>query len=312
LLPISLTILGAVTVITPILIYLVTNNALKPFIDTVIIYNLHYSWKFQSGGFTRFVKVIIGLLVTFPPVFLITLIYFLNNSSKLWLYVGILCFLFLAIYNTPILHYYLIIIPFLALYASAGFTYLLTKYAIRYRVSWLLLTGLLVVLTASTNLKTILFSKDELFRKTYLPNPFLSSLEFSGILSKQTTVNDEVLMLGNEPQVLYYSKRMSASRFFYLYPTLITTAESKAYKDEYINNLLIKEPKYLVYSRYIASGIVVTEETGSFFEKINKIIQEKYEVVGGCTSDVDCGWTENVNLDRSNLYSYILLRKKSQ
>jgi hypothetical protein len=44
--------------------------------------------------------------------------------------------------------------------------------------------------------------------------------------------------------------------------------------------------------------------------RINKIIQEKYEIVGGCDSDNDCGWTENVNVNNTNQYSFMLFRKR--
>jgi len=306
---ISLTILGTVIVITPIFLYLVKNNALKPFIDTVILYNLQYSRQFQNGGLLRFYKVIIGLLGIFPLVFLTIFIYFFINRRHLWLYLGTLFFLFLPVYNTPILHYYLITIPFLALFSSAAFNHLLNNYNIKGGFSRLYLTGFFVFSVMAANFYS-LTSKEMLLQRTYLPNPFSSSKIFADILKNNTENNDEILMLGNEPQVLYYSKRISASRFFYLYPILIPTAEAKVYREEYINDLQLKQPKHIVYSPFPISDTVQGDGVSSFFAKINKIIQEKYEIVGGCASDKDCGWTENVNANNTNRYSFILYRKR--
>ena len=306
---ISFTILGIISVITPIFIYLVKNNAFKPFVDAVIVYNLQYSQTFQDGGLSRFFKVITGLFENFPFIFASILIYILSNRRNLWLHLGILFVLFFPIHNSPILHYYLITIPFLALFASAGLNYLLKKFDLKYQVFGVFLTYLFIFSATLINLHSILSSKEELLQKTYDPNPFSNSIIFADILKKHTTPDDKIFMLAHEPQVLYYSKRQSASRFFYIYPILIPTAKAKAYENEYINDLLTKDPKFIVYSPYVYSGIVQSGATQLFFNKVVDIIQEKYEIVGGCTFSENCRWTENVDAGNSGEYSFILFRK---
>lgn len=308
---IFLTMLGVITVITPIFIYLFENNALKPFLDTVITYNLSYFQEFHNNGLGRFFYTTSSLFVTFPLVFLTIFIFILNKCYNLWHFAGILFFLFLPIYNSPFLHYYVIIIPFFALFASAGFNYLLRRYKINLNVTGAYLTFLFILSATLMNLDGILSSKEALLQQTYDNNQFSNSVLFAKMLTKYTKTEDVILMLGNEPQVLYYSKRKSASRFFYMYPMFIPTAKIKIYQDEYLNDLITKAPRFIVFTPYIYPDNGGNSEAILFLEKADAIIQEKYDAVGGCKPEEGCGWTEDINKNNSDRFSFILFRKKT-
>ena len=308
---ILLTAFGIVTVISPIFLYLVKNNALKSFFDTVIIYNLSYFQEFHNNGLKRFVYIIPIIIATFPLIFLSTFILILSKRHNSWYFAGILFFLFLPIYNSPSLHYYLIIIPFIALFASAGFNYLLIRYTINHNATRAYLTFLFILSAILMNLNSIFSSNEELLQQTYHNNQFFNSVLFAKMLTKFTKTEDEILMLGNEPQVLYYSKRKSASRFFYMYPMFIPTAKTKIYQDEYINDLTTKVPKFIVFTPYIYPDNRGNNEAIVFLKKTDAIIHEKYDAVGGCKAEEGCGWTEDINKNNMDQFSFILFRKKT-
>lgn len=61
-------------------------------------------------------------------------------------------------------------------------------------------------------------SADELSKQFFSPNPFAESLDIVAYISRTTTTRDKIFIFGSEAQILFYSRRTSATRFALLYP----------------------------------------------------------------------------------------------
>ncbi len=276
---------GLVTVSLVFGPFLVRGGA-KDLWECVVLFNFSYLGVQASGlkAFLNYLKA----YVTFLPVFSLLLIWFLiSRPRRFGFYFGVTFFSLLAVYRSYLGHYYLFLMPFLAIACSFALKDLTARLSphLRPSESSFLLTALIFV--------SIFFSYWPIYHAFFLTprdfvtwtygtgDPFLEAEEVAKYLAKRTGAEDRVFVAGSEPQILYHAQRFSPTRFVITYPLSLPTAYSQAYQEEVIASLQKSPPKIIVLSRYKNSGLHYEGSPTSLVDYLNDLLHRDYRLVAG-------------------------------
>jgi hypothetical protein len=78
-------------------------------------------------------------------------------------------------------------------------------------------------------------------------NPFNESPEIAKFIAANTRSGDRVAVLGSEPQIYFYARRLSSSGYIYMYPLMEQQAYSAEMQRDMIAEIEKNPPKILVY-----------------------------------------------------------------
>ena len=92
------------------------------------------------------------------------------------------------------------------------------------------------------------FSPAQVTETVYHSNPFLFSSTIAKIISENTSKEDRIAIMGNEPQLLFYSQRRSATSFIYTYSICEDQPLAEQFRSEMIRQVESYLPKLLVYT----------------------------------------------------------------
>jgi len=117
-------------------------------------------------------------------------------------------------------------------------------------------------------------------RLLYGANPFFESLEIAKFIEENTNSDDNIAILGSEPQIYFYSKRHSTSGFLYMYPMMENHKFALIMQQNYIANIEKKLPKYIVYVNVVTSWLRTSESNNLLYNYSIKLINKNYKLVG--------------------------------
>jgi hypothetical protein len=92
-------------------------------------------------------------------------------------------------------------------------------------------------------------------RSTYGLNPFPEALEISKFIQSHSNKDDQIAVLGSEPEICFYSKRISASGYIYMYPLMETHPFALQMQKEMIAEIESAKPKYLIFANISSSWL---------------------------------------------------------
>ncbi|MFH0945636.1 MAG: glycosyltransferase family 39 protein [Planctomycetota bacterium] len=202
------------------------------------------------------------------------------------LLVGLAAFSLLSImpgfYFRP--HYFVLILPAAALLAACGVESLRGAFKARLPAAWgRPVLAILVVLAVATPIhgqrqylvESTLF---EAYRHTYELNPFWAAREVGEYLKEQTTPEDRILILGSEPEILFYAERMSVTKHVYMYDLMYGTETADRIQEELIAAAERHRPSHVVLVDVSTSWLVRPESSMRVFEWWVEF-QKQYELV---------------------------------
>ncbi|MBL7662832.1 glycosyltransferase family 39 protein [bacterium] len=183
-------------------------------------------------------------------------------------------------------HYAIMLVPYIALIASIGLAYLLaniyTSHSTRDRIAVL---AVIFTFSISPSLQYILL-KPELyswFIYNESNNNFTGAKKIGERLNELTTQNDRILVAGLEPEILWYAKRLSSSRYIIQAPLALKTSETKRYVEEFKSELSSNPPKYIAIA--LAENSYFYRSITDAFDEYSSIIMNEisshYQLVGG-------------------------------
>ena len=206
--------------------------------------------------------------------------------SKYAFFFGLLVFSFIAI--TPGFyfreHYFILLMPSLSMFAGIGASSFLklspTRHGLKF--AFLLCALFIILVTPLFTQKNIFFkmSSFEIMRHTYGLNPFSESIKLSAYIKKNTNVDDVIAILGSEPQVYYFSKRKSATRFIYMYPLTDGNKYGRVMQAEVIKELENSQPKYILFVNIDESWLWRKKSPSLLTEWSKDYLERKYKVCG--------------------------------
>ncbi len=175
-------------------------------------------------------------------------------------------------------HYFVLLLPCASLFVgftiSVAWDFLSKGYSKKVRC------GVLVLLILACFSQAIYKQRDFLFdmtplqvsRATYWPNPFPESLAISKFIRERTSPSDRIAILGSEPQILFYSKRRSASGYIYMYPMMENHDFALQMQREFIRDVEEKNAKYLVFVNVPYSWLIRPDSHKEIFQWIRGFV----------------------------------------
>lgn len=185
-------------------------------------------------------------------------------------------------------HYWIQVVPGLAV--VAGLTYhsviaVIQKYfnltSVRYKYIYLSIFGILTFNHVS-GLKSYYYhpNYERILRTVYGNNPFPESMEIANFINANTKPEDNIILLGSEPQIYFYTHKKCPSRFAYFTALVNNTPYHKEWQREFARDVEKANPKYFVFFNHPFSLLVQPGADQYVFEWANKFITEKYNLIG--------------------------------
>jgi hypothetical protein len=243
------------------------------------------------------------------------------RASRL-LIAGLLLFSFLAVcpgfYFRE--HYFVLMLPAVAVLAGVGVTSAARRIVDSGRpVVWSVLPLVIFVAGCAWPVyaqRSILFpmTPREVSRELYASNPFPESIEIADYIKRHTTKNDRIAVLGSEPQIYFYSDRVSATGYIYTYGLMEKQPYALKMQQDMIHEIEKVRPKYIVLVQVLTSWLARPDSEGLIFSWSQKYCQERYDRVG-VVEIFSPTWTDSTWGDEAGDYapsasSFVLIFKR--
>ncbi|MGO9137991.1 MAG: ArnT family glycosyltransferase [Syntrophales bacterium] len=218
-------------------------------------------------------------------------------------------------------HYFVLFLPALAFLAGAACV-LLNNYLSRTtKVSHyiILLVVFLILFNSIYKEKNYFFAADpvNVTRLTYgIYHPFPESVEVGRYIRNNSSPSDLVAIFGSEPQILFYSKRQSASGYIYMYPF----TENQIYATQMWNEMFAEvkknKPKIVVYVAMPSSWVAGYKPNNNIKEimKSIKFFTDSYYEPSGAVVSLPTGITYYWDAELSKLSespSIVIYKRKA-
>ena len=283
-------------------------------IESVVVYNRYYI-QFIGYGPQAFIVHNLKMFRVYWP-FLILIAYYLYKRPKnWWFYIALLGIAIISIYQSWINHYYIFIMPFVALIAAYSIVLLGRGKTIgktfNFHFEEISTTAILFLIILPFSEQ---FSKTPQEMSLYVygyTDPFYEAPLVAQKLASVTKPEDKVFIAGSEPEILFYAKRKSATRFVITYPLNITTRVRETYQNEVVKSLVETPPKAIVYSTREHSGLWNEGSPRTFIDYLKNILQKNYKIAGAYVWRRTEGfWLNNPQKSELENASYILYVRK--
>jgi hypothetical protein len=291
--------LGAAAVLGLTIGYFAWVGGLAAMIDATLVYNFSYATSIPLG---RYPEVLAAQLGQARPVLLpLALAALLSplarvvsgsdasgdaarrNSAWVWAWLGASILAASAGgYFRP--HYFLLTIPPLCLLAALGVSDMLDALGSTSRRKWAGVIGLAVLLLAQSVWATPWYyrSIDPMTkaRRIYEWNPFPESVAIGRFIAEHSEPDDRVFVFGSEPQIYYYARRRSATRFIYTYPLSAPPDAALGRQREVLASLRSAPPRFIV-GVFLQKSLSEEEQTPTILrDGLRALVAERYRPVG--------------------------------
>ena len=183
-------------------------------------------------------------------------------------------------------HYFILMLPALALLAGAAFGG--ARRALARRVP----DGLAATLAAAgfgvAALATIAPRADLLFTMTprqmvracYGSNPFIEAVEIGDYIREHTAPEERIAVLGSEPEIYFYAHRLSATGHLYAYPLMEPQPYAAQMQDAMIREIEAARPRYVVFVGTDPSWLAQPASSRKILDWANRYTSRCDELVG--------------------------------
>jgi len=183
-------------------------------------------------------------------------------------------------------HYFLLLLPAVALLAGVGVNCLYTLVTPRHffltaKLKPLLLILILLFYPLYQQRKYLFtMSPTAISRTTYRGNPFVESLEIARYIRENSTEDDQIVVLGSEPQIYFYANRHSATSHMYTHLLMGPYDVAAKFQKEMITEIESAKPKFLVFVGIPISWLLTPSSEKLIFTWYQKYLRKYYERVG--------------------------------
>jgi hypothetical protein len=179
-------------------------------------------------------------------------------------------------------HYFVLLLPAVALAAAAGLVTTLDWLRSPSQRWWsrALIAIVLVWPLISQSLLIASLGPAQLTRLTFGRSPFPESIPIAEYLRAHTTPDQSIGLLGSEPQILFYAQRPSASGFLYMYPLMENQPAAPPMQRELIAQFEATQPPYVVFVGDPMSWLARETSSGEIFSWWDAYQRAHYQRVG--------------------------------
>lgn len=184
-------------------------------------------------------------------------------------------------------HYFILVAPVVALLAGGLFA--------QARMPGMLRGGLYLLLIGATLFQFwsegwFLFAAtpEEYVKKAYqTTKPFVESVGVARYVRENTGPKDRILVLGSEPQIYFYAKRLSATGHIYMYPLMEEQSHAEAMQAEMLRDITVNRPRYVILVDDLSSWLSVSKSGAIFRKRLNEFVRGGYELDGAAAVSRD-------------------------
>ncbi|MBI5185835.1 MAG: glycosyltransferase family 39 protein [Nitrospinae bacterium] len=319
-------------------------GAAIPFLLTIILFSTQgllgqfFFWTFRyaaeyasqvpiSEGFSNFKRIFFPVMRTHFPIFVL---FFFGLAGATWIkskpirgawVYGFFIASFLAVcpgwFFRP--HYFVLLLPSIALLAGIGASFILKKLPPK---KWAMAAAsplfiIFISYPIFSQGKLLLNSTPhELCRTVYGLNPFPESLEIARFIKKNTANGDVIAVLGSEPQIYFYSNRKAATGYIYAYPLMESHGFALKMQKEMVRQIESAAPKYILYTNIPTSWLAGKESELMIFDWLNAYLDKGY-VIDGVVDIISSNFTAYKWGEEARRYSpvsgvnFFIFRKKT-
>jgi hypothetical protein len=181
-------------------------------------------------------------------------------------------------------HYFILLLPAVALLAGIAINNIST--VLRRQITAVRLFPLLLLASCAALLvfdqRDLLFrlSPVEVSRTIYVGNPFPETIKVAQYVRDHTDSSDTIAVLGSEPEIYFYSHRLSATGYIYTYPLMEPQAYARQMQSEMIHEIESAQPKYLISITMDISWLHSFRSENLIFDWAHRYLAENYVAVG--------------------------------
>lgn len=183
-------------------------------------------------------------------------------------------------------HYFIFFLPVLSILIgiSLGAVYRLFLSINRYQLQKIVPAVLALILFCEPLIAEKKFyfkmSPGRMSRRIYSGNPFPEALNVANYIKQQTSENDNIAVVGSEPQIYFYSGRRSATKYIYAYLLMHLQKYSLKMQREMAAEIELNKPKYIVVINASTSWLMKPDSEKFIIGWTRSYIEKNYELSG--------------------------------
>ncbi|MDJ0869445.1 MAG: glycosyltransferase family 39 protein [Myxococcota bacterium] len=281
---------GAVAALPALLAaaYFAAQGAFAPFFDATVLNNLVYAGGMPLSEYPRYFWGQLGDgFVAFAPLYAAAALAPLAGRGARgpsvgwiagWLGVSLLAVSAGGFFRR---HYLLLAVPPLALLAGLGVAGLARRIAPQRAAPWLaagLALGGVAYTVAHSPWYYAPGDPEAKLVRIYGSNPFPEAVHLGAWLGAHSEPDDRVFVYGSEPQLLFYARRRSASRYIYVYPLNMPFGRPLERQREVLDALRADPPRYLVASFLRTSQLTQAGTPPALRQGLRELVASDYEI----------------------------------
>lgn len=121
---------------------------------------------------------------------------------------------------------------------------------------------------------------EQIERAVYGNNPFPEAMEIGNYINRVAKPEDQIVVMGSEPQIYFYTKKKCPSRHAYFAAIVDNVPQHKVWQREFVADVEKAKPKYFIFFNHQISLFVQPNTDQYVFQWANKYIQENYKLTG--------------------------------
>lgn len=121
---------------------------------------------------------------------------------------------------------------------------------------------------------------ERILRSVYGNNPFPESMEVANWINANSKPEDEIVLIGSEPQVYFYTKKHCPSRHAYFAAIVDNIPQHKEWQREFVKDVEKAKPRYFIFYNHGISLFVQPNTDKYVFDWANKYLTDCYQIVG--------------------------------
>ncbi len=218
-------------------------------------------------------------------------------------------------------HYFILILPVVAMLTGVGVSAAVERLAERYFSGIAIALPVLIFLICfgagifAQRQAYFLRDPPAVFASSYPDSPFAAAVRVADYVKTHTAPTDHIAVIGSEPEIYFYSQRHGATGYLYTYSLIVRQKYTTRMRDEFLNELEANKPEYVVYvdvwdSWGERAGVAQAEP---FLARLDKFMDDGYVREGvadiGTTTEYVWGPAVHDYRPRSSKVIYILRRK---
>jgi len=210
-----------------------------------------------------------------------------RHRDRLFIF-GLLLFSFLAIcpgfYFRQ--HYYIMMLPAMALFIGIGLRSIAALPALSHRGVFRQVLPAVLFSAAVTygfvSERSYLFSLPpaQVSRTIYDLNPFPEAVEIARYIRDHTDPHDRIAVLGSEPEIYFYADRLSATGHIYMYGLMEEQPFAERMQMQLISEIEAMRPEYVVVVNVETSWLVRAASSRKILEWGESFVRNRYDLVG--------------------------------